>query len=182
MSTAVPEQIEQLRYPVGKFQFREATVAEDIPTFIAVLEALPVELRKIVEDLNEAQLDTAYRPEGWTVRQLVHHLADSHMHSYLRFRWALAEDNPVIKTYEEKDWALLPDARMAPPEISLRLLGALHARWVLLLKELTIDDWQRAFQHPELGPVSLRKAVALYAWHSQHHLAQIANLRERMGW
>ena len=181
-NAAANQEQEQLRYPIGKFQFREATLSLDTPAFIASLEALPAELRKIVEDLNETQLDTPYRPEGWTVRQLVHHVADSHMHSYLRFRWALTEENPTIKTYEEKAWALLPDAHTAPPEVSLRLLGALHARWVLMLNALSAEEWKRTFQHPQLGPVSLEKALALYAWHGKHHLAHIAGLRQRMGW
>jgi hypothetical protein len=147
-----------------------------------VIEALPAELRKTIEDLTDAQLDTPYRPEGWTVRQLVHHLADSHMHSYVRFKWTLTEENPLIKPYDEKAWALLPDAHTAAPEISLRLLGALHTRWVLVLRSLKPEHWKRTFQHPERGPVTLEQAVAMYAWHGQHHLAQIANLRQRMGW
>ena len=132
--------------------------------------------------MNDSQLDTPYRPEGWTVRQLVHHLADSHMNSYVRFRWALTEPDPTIKAYDEKGWALLPDARSAPVDVSLRLLAALDERWTDLLRALTSDDWNRTFQHPQSGKQSLGRAAGVYAWHGRHHVAHITGLRRRMSW
>lgn len=183
MSSSVTQpNLDQLRYPIGKFRRPEAITRGDISAAVARIEEFPAELRKIVEDLSDSQLDTPYRPGGWTVRQLVHHLADSHMNSYIRFRWALTEENPLIKVYDEKAWAELPDARTAPIENSLLLLGGLHARWVLLLKAMTEAEWKRTAQHPQMGAMALDTAAALYAWHGQHHLAHIAKLREQMGW
>jgi uncharacterized damage-inducible protein DinB len=183
MSTAaVDPALEQLRYPIGKFRVPEEITLRDLPPWINLIEELPADLRKTVEDLPDSQLDTPYRPGGWTVRQLVHHLADSHMNSYIRFRWALTEQNPAIKAYDEQAWAMLPDARTAPIEVSLMLLGALHARWALLLRAMGPEDWKRTFQHPVSGVFPLDRALALYAWHGRHHLAHITKLRERMGW
>jgi len=132
--------------------------------------------------LNEAQLDTPYRDGGWTVRQVVHHVPDSHMNAYMRFRLALTEHEPVIKPYDEAAWAELVDGKTAPPEISLALLDALHDRWVRLLRSMTDADFQKQFRHPELGVVPLEKNLALYAWHGKHHVAHITRLRERMQW
>jgi uncharacterized damage-inducible protein DinB len=183
MSTVATEPSQdKLRYPIGKFRFPDEVSQDDRTSWIAAIEILPTELRNVVEDLTDPQLDTAYREGGWTVRQLVHHLADSHINSYTRFRLALTEDRPVIKTYEETAWATLPDARTAAPELSLRLLGALHARWVLLLRSLKDEDWKRTFRHPDLGEIPLARTLGLYAWHGRHHTAHIANLRERMCW
>jgi len=150
--------------------------------WIAELAAAPEEMRAAVAGLSEQQLDTPYRPDGWTVRQVVHHVPDSHMHSYIRFRWALTENAPTIKPYDEVLWAQLPDARSAPVEASLLLLDGLHRRWTALLRELTPADWDRTFFHPERGIVSLESNLAMYAWHGRHHVAHITSLRERMGW
>jgi hypothetical protein len=146
------------------------------------IEQAPARLRAVVAGLSDAQLDTPYRPVGWTVRQVVHHVPDSHLNSYVRFRLALTEKEPTIKPYDESRWAELTDARTAPIEISLALLESLHARWTLLLHSLKPEDFSREFRHPELGTVSLDKNLALYAWHGRHHVAHIASLRERMGW
>lgn len=143
---------------------------------------MPENLRAAVEGLSAAQLDTPYRDGGWTVRQLVHHLADSHMNSYVRFRLALTEDWPTIKPYDEKLWAQLSDASTAPVETSLELLTALHERWVLLLRSLTAEQWQRGYVHPDNSRQTLAEAAALYAWHSRHHVAHITELRKRSGW
>jgi uncharacterized damage-inducible protein DinB len=135
-----------------------------------------------VKGLTDAQLDTPYRPQGWTVRQVVHHLSDSHLNAYVRFKLAITEEEPTIKTYEEKLWSELDDARTAPIEMSLALLEALHKRWVLFLKSLTPSNFARKFRHPELGIMNLDALLRLYAWHGRHHVAHISSLRERMGW
>lgn len=170
-----------LRYPIGKFQRADACAPELREQWIETLEAAPERFRAAVRGLSEEQLDTPYRPEGWTVRQVCHHMADSHMNSFLRFRWALTEDNPVIKTYDEAKWALLPDSTM-PAETSLCLLSCLHERFVAMLRGMSGADFARTFQHPKMGPMALETNLALYAWHSRHHEAHITSLRERMGW
>ncbi len=139
-------------------------------------------MRAAIAGLNEEQLDTPYRDGGWTVRQVVHHVADSHMNAYVRFRLALTEQEPVIKPYDEAAWAELADAKDAPPEISLALIDALHDRWTRLLRSMSGADFLRQFRHPELGAVPLEKNLALYAWHGKHHVAHITRLRERMQW
>ncbi|HLI30711.1 MAG TPA: putative metal-dependent hydrolase, partial [Terriglobia bacterium] len=146
------------------------------------IEEVPARLRAAVKGLSDAQLDTPYREGGWTVRQVVHHLADSHMNSYVRFRLALTESEPTIKTYDQTRWAELRDARTAPVEPSLALLESLHKRWVLLLKSLEAADFSRTFRHPDRGTMTLDQNLALYAWHGRHHVAHITSLRERMGW
>ena len=171
-----------LRYPVGKFSFPETVSPEDRSRYIEQIAEAPARLRSAVNRLSDQQLDTPYRPGGWTVRQVVHHVPDSHLNSYCRFRWALTEEEPAIKAYFEDRWAELPDARTAPVEVSLRLLECLHSRWIGLLRSLSEDQWKRAFRHPDLGLISLEKNAALYAWHGRHHVAHIENLRERMGW
>ncbi|HTR39519.1 MAG TPA: putative metal-dependent hydrolase [Bryobacteraceae bacterium] len=171
-----------LRYPIGKFQFPEVVSAGDRRRFIDEIAEAPARLRAVVAGLSEAQLETPYRPGGWTVRQVVHHVPDSHLNSYVRYRLALTEDDPVIKPYAEDRWALLSDARTAPVEVSLQLLESLHQRWVALLASLGEEEWWRTFRHPELGPVRLDQNAALYAWHGRHHVAHITALRERMGW
>jgi len=171
-----------LRYPVGRFSFPEAVGIEDRLTFLGQIAETPQKLRAAIGGLSDEQLETPYRPGGWTVRQVVHHFADSHLNSYTRFRLALTEDEPTIKPYHEDRWAELPDARTAPVEVSLRLLECLHARWVALLRSLTEAEWKRTFRHPELGLISLEQNAALYAWHGRHHVAHIVGLRERMGW
>jgi len=171
-----------LSYPIGKFQRPETVTPEMRAEYIAGIAAAPALLREAVEGLNDDQLDTPYRPEGWTVRQVVHHLADSHMHSNIRMRFALASVEPTIMPYEESVWAQFPDARSAPVEISLTLLDNLHHRWVALLKSLSDADFGRRFRHPELGLVRLDTNLALYAWHGRHHTAHITRLRDRMNW
>jgi len=146
------------------------------------IEETPARLKAAVAGLSDVQLDTPYRPGGWTVRQVVHHVPDSHLNSYIRFRWALTEDEPTIKAYHEDRWAELSDARTAPVEVSLVLLESLHRRWVSLMGSLTGEEWKRTFVHPQLGPVTLEKNAALYAWHGRHHVAHVTGLREREGW
>jgi hypothetical protein len=174
--------MDDLRYPVGEFHFPAAVSAQELATFIDQIAEAPARMRAAIAGLSESQLDTPYRPGGWTVRQVVHHVPDSHINSYTRFRLALTEDEPVIKPYEEKRWADLSDARTLPVEVSLALLDSLHGRWVPLLRSLSDADWKRSFRHPELGLVSLENNAALYAWHGRHHVAHITSLRERMGW
>jgi hypothetical protein len=167
-----------LRYPIGKFADSGAKPDEAI----AVIADLPAALRAAVSGLTDAQLDTPYREGGWTVRQLVHHVADSHMNAYVRIRLALTEDWPAIKAYEESRWAELADAKTLPVEISLSLLESLHRRWVVLLESLTEAEWQRGYIHPENGRQKLETVVQLYSWHSRHHTAHVTELRKRMGW
>ena len=142
----------------------------------------PAKLRAAVEGLSPEQLDTPYRPDGWTVRQVVHHLPDSHLNAYIRFRLALTEDEPAIKTYEQERWAELEDARTAPVDLSLALLESLHRRWALLLRALPPAAFARTFRHPELGVVTLDQQVRLYEWHGRHHVAHVNSLKQRMGW
>lgn len=168
------------RYPIGADP--ESITAADIPRHIASLAALPENLRSAVYGLSDAQLDTPYREGGWTVRQLVHHIADSHMNAYIRTRLALTEDWPMIKPYDEKLWAELADCRALPASVSLDLLDPLHRRWVALLESLSEKDWQRGYQHPERGRTSLLQMLALYEWHSRHHVAHITELRKNRGW
>ena len=176
-----------LQYPIGKFAWNRSgegllSSEAERQQWLADIEAAPARLRATVAGLSEAQLDTPYRPGGWTVRQVVHHLADSHMNAYVRFRLALTEEVPTIKPYEEKLWANLSDACTAPAEISLTLLDALHRRWVLLLRSQKPEGFARAMLHPELGRTTLEKYLALYAWHGKHHVAHISGLRQRSGW
>ena len=171
-----------LRYPIGEFKYEAPLSDAERQACIAIIEETPTRMRAAVAGLNEEQLDTAYRPEGWTVRQVVHHVPESHLTSYIRFKLALTEEEPVVKTYFEDRWAKLDDARQAPIALSLDLLDALHGRWIWFLRSLKQEDFQRTYRHPELGTVTLDKAAALYAWHGPHHVAQITSLRERNGW
>jgi hypothetical protein len=171
-----------LSYPIGRFEWTGESSEAQRRESIARIQAAPARLRAAVAGLTGAQLDTPYRPGGWTVRQVVHHLPDSHMHSYARFRLALTEEAPAVKGYDQERWAQLPDARSGPIEPSLALLEALHERWLLLLRAMTPGDFARAFVHSDLGPVILDRNVALYAWHGDHHIAHITALRARMGW
>ncbi len=171
-----------LRFPIGPVPASGELSSEDRTKLIDQIAAAPAEMRRAVSGLSDAQLDTPYRPEGWTVRQVVHHIADSHINSYVRFRLTLTEDRPTIKPYDEKRWAELPDARTAPVERSLALLEAVHARWVLLLRSMSAADWKRTFNHPESGIVVLERNLVIYAWHCRHHVAHVDCLRERMGW
>lgn len=174
----------QLRYPIGHYTLPEQPLsAEERKAYISQLVSLPSELRRALDGLNEIQFDYPYRPGGWTVRQVLHHIPDSHLNSYTRFRLALTEDNPTIKPYDEAAWAELPDIGIVPPDVSLILLDALHARWVILLSQLTDEQWQRTFYHPESKQETrLDQALVLYAWHGRHHVAHIMNLRLRMNW
>jgi hypothetical protein len=174
--------MDDLRYPIGKFSLEGEITGDRRELWIAQIAGAPAQLRTALGGLSEDQLSTPYRPGGWTLRQLAHHLPDSHMNSYTRFRLALTEENPTIKPYHEDRWADLADARTAPVDLSLRLLEALHARWVMLLRSLAPDDFKRTFQHPELGPMTLERNLALYAWHGRHHVAHVTGLRERMRW
>lgn len=170
------------RYPIGPFRRPSAVTGTDRREAIDQITALPERLRAAVQGLSDARLDTAYRPEGWTVRQVVHHIADSHVNAYARFRLALTEETPTIKPYEEKRWAELPDARTAPPAPSLNLLDALHDRWARLLRSLGGEAWERTWHNPETGTLSLEQALLHYAWHGRHHTAHITALRERERW
>jgi hypothetical protein len=177
--------VTDLRYPVGKYEPITETNEAQRRALIESLAEAPRRLRAAVKDLSPQQLDTPYRQEGWTVRQVVHHVADSHLNGYIRFRWALTEAEPMIKAYEEKDWALLADSRTAEPEVSLALLEALHQRWVMLLSALSSEQFARALRHPdwaEWGPLKLDTLLGLYEWHGRHHTAHITALRERMQW
>ncbi|MBA2706157.1 MAG: putative metal-dependent hydrolase [Blastocatellia bacterium] len=171
-----------LRYPVGEFNFSGTLSPDERAVLIDQISDTPERLRAAVHGLTREQLDTPYRPGGWTVRQVVHHVPESHMNSYIRFKLAMTEDAPTIKPYFEDRWAQLQDALDSPIEPSLDLLEALHRRWVWFLRSLKDEDFERTFQHPELGVVSLNKNVALYAWHGRHHVAHITALRERTGW
>lgn len=182
MSTTTALHIEKdPRFPIGKFRRQEVDLAHH-EAAIATLAALPEKLRSAVDGLGPSQLETPYRDGGWTVRQLVHHVADSHMNAYIRIRLALTEDWPTIKPYDEKSWAELSDAKNASIDWSLQLLDALHARWALLLQSLTDPQWQRGYVHPVNGRQTIAEAAALYDWHSRHHVAHVVELRKRMGW
>ena len=170
------------RYPIGKFDKNIIVTSEMRNEFINTIEELSAELRKEVEPLNDEQLNTRYRDGGWTVKQVVHHLPDSHLNSYVRFKLALTEDNPTIKTYEEHLWAELKDSFETPVSVSLTLLESLHARWAILLRSLSDDEFNKTIQHPEWGNISLSTMLAMYAWHCKHHLAHITELKKRMGW
>jgi hypothetical protein len=164
---------EQMKYPAGKFKPPVSYTTEDLRHWITIIKEFPGRLRHAIINLSEKQLDVPYRTGGWTLRQVVHHVADSHMNSLMRFKWALTEHNPTIKPYEEADWALLPDYRL-PVESSLRIIEGIHLHWVALLESFTEEEWNRTFLHPQSGDtMQLKKAVALYAWHSKHHLAHV---------
>jgi len=171
-----------LSYPIGRFTYSGESTHEQRAEFIRRIEQTPANLRAAVAGLTPPQLDTPYRPGGWTVRQVVPHLPDRHINSYCRFRLALTEDSPAIKGYNEGLWAQLPDAASASVEVSLALLESLHRRWVLLLRAMSPADFARTFQHSELGPVTLDRNLALYAWHGDHHVAHITSLRARESW
>ena len=182
MTASVQDSSADLSFPTGRFQ-RPASLDADARTrAIDVIAATPARLREAVRGLTDKQIDTEYRPGGWTVRQVVHHVPDSHLNAYIRFKLALTEDTPRIKPYEESLWARLPDAGL-PVEPSLTLLDALHVRWVALLRAMSPDDFaNRAYDHPENGVTPLRAALGLYAWHGKHHTAHVTGLRERNGW
>lgn len=171
-----------LRYPIGRFDHEGPVTDDDLARWIDQIEALPGRLRRAVDGLTDAQLDTSYRPGGWTLRQVVHHVPDSHLNSYVRFKWALTEDEPLIKAYDEAGWAELADYRTVPVATSLDFLALLHAKWVALLRSLAREQLGRRFVHPVSGPTALDRAIGLYAWHGQHHLAHVTTTAERNGW
>jgi uncharacterized damage-inducible protein DinB len=170
------------RYPIGKFEAPASITPAQRTQLIDAIAAAPAAMRAAVTGLKPAQLDTPYREGGWTVRQVAHHVADSHMNAYVRIRLALTEENPTVKTYDEAKWAELPDARTLPPEVSLALLEVLHERWVTLLRSFTAAQWARTYAHPEYGKVNMEWVLAQYAWHGRHHTAQITTLRAQRGW
>ncbi|MFC5269591.1 YfiT family bacillithiol transferase [Adhaeribacter terreus] len=175
------EELEKLRYPIGKYDRSQPLTENSLRQAIDSIAEMPGELRAAVVTLSDEQLDMPYRPGGWSLRQTIHHLADSHMNAYIRMKLALTEENPTIKPYEEARWAELPDAQ-GDVEISLDLLDALHQRWVLLMDNLTLEQWKRTFNHPESGTTPLDMAAHLYAWHGKHHLTQVVNMRAKMEW
>jgi hypothetical protein len=170
------------QYPIGKFHFDGILTEEQKPKCLDDISRTPAQLRAAVSGLTKAQLDTPYRPGGWTVRQVTHHLPDSHMNAYIRFKLALTETDPTIKPYEQGRWAELADTASTPIEVSLTMLESLHDRWVRLLRSIREDEWKRSFRHPELGLVSLEKNLAIYSWHGRHHVAHITELRNRNSW
>jgi len=178
-----PDELEELRYPLGHFMRPQKIPKLLVQDWIAQLEALPVNLSDMVTTLSEKQLETPYRPGGWTIRQVIHHLADSHHHSYIRFKWALTEDRPLIKPYLEKEWAQLFDATTAPIQLSLDHLTVVHAKLVYLLGGLSEEDLQRTFIHPDGNTeTTLEENIGRYAWHGNHHFAHIHMLLERENW
>ena len=171
-----------LRYPIGKFTFDGPPTDAQRSKFIDDIEHTPAALRAAIKNLSPEQIETPYRDGGWTVRQVVHHVPESHMNAYMRFKLALTEDDPPIKAYMEDRWAKTPEVESNALEVSLALLEPLHNRWVRLLRTLKPEHWKRTFRHPELGLVSLDRNLALYSWHGKHHVAHITELRKRMGW
>ncbi|HVA95341.1 MAG TPA: bacillithiol transferase BstA [Candidatus Dormibacteraeota bacterium] len=171
-----------LRYPIGKYKPRESLTSAERAEAISQIAETPKSLRDAVSGLSQEQLDTPYRPGGWTVRQVVHHLPDSHVNSYVRVKLALTEDEPTIQTYKEGLWADLADSRETPVEVSLSLLEALHHRWSVLLRAMQPEDFSRRLRHPKNGLMTLDNVLNLYAWHGRHHVAHITALREREGW
>jgi len=166
--------MEHLKYPIGRFKKPENIDAATINKWIAEIERIPNKLKELTDTLSEEELNRTYRPSGWTIRQVIHHIADSHINAYIRFKWALTEDNPTIKAYDEARWAELPDTQKTPITISLYLLNELHARWSILMRSLSEEDLNRTFLHPENGNTySLRDMVGLYAWHGKHHLEHV---------
>jgi hypothetical protein len=175
--------MDDLRYPIGPFRYTGEGSTDRREQWMGDISAAPAELRAAVAGLSAAQLDTPYRPDGWTVRQVVHHVPDSHLNAYTRIKLALTEEEPTIRPYEEARWAELPDARSGPIDPSLALLEFLHQRWLLLLRNLRPADFARRFRHPEQGRMfGLDETLAMYAWHGKHHVAHITALRRRMGW
>ena len=173
---------EDPRYPIGRFKRAERLSSEERAAALAVLEAAPARFREAVKGLTDAQLDTPYREGGWTVRQLAHHLTDSHLNAYVRIRLALTEEQPTVRPYDEKLWAELPDARTAPVDVSLTMLDGAHSRLVRLLRSVDEASYARRFVHPEGYDGTIDTLIGMYAWHSKHHTAHVTGLRKRMGW
>lgn len=176
-------ELDKLKYPIGQFECPKNMTKQHVEGWITILEQFPIRLEALVKHLSKKQLDTQYRPGGWTIRQLVHHISDSHHHSYTRFKWALTEDKPVIKAYNEKLWAELNDSKLAPIQMSIEHLKAIHYKLVNLLKSLSTEDLNKCFIHPETNSeVLLSYNIGNYAWHSNHHYAHIENVMKRKGW
>ncbi|MBA3295545.1 MAG: putative metal-dependent hydrolase [Acidobacteria bacterium] len=171
-----------LRFPTGKPAFEDPLTTDRRKALIRKIAETPAALRAAVHGLDARQLDTPYRPGGWSVRQVVHHVPDSHMNAYVRFKLALTEDNPTIKPYNEAAWADVADTRLTPVDVSLALLEAVHQRWVILLESMADADFARPLQHPDNGPMTLDRLLQLYAWHGSHHVAHVTELRTREGW
>ena len=171
-----------LRFPIGPYVAPDAIAAEHLARWIDEIASTPAAMRAAVSGLNETQLNTPYRDGGWTVRQVVHHVPDSHIHAYVRMKSALTEENALVRAYDEQKYATLPDYRDTPIQVSLTLLDSLHTRWVVLLRSLTDVDLARIYVHSENGPTRLDHQIAHYAWHSRHHVAHITELRRRMKW
>ena len=171
-----------LRFPIGEFAAQTSITAEQRQALIASLDETPAQLQAALAGLSNEQLETPYRPGGWTVRQTVHHVADSHLNAYVRFKLGLTEEQPTIKPYDEKQWAELADGRNADPEISLQLLRAVHTRWTLVLRTTPVEAFARTVRHPESGIMSLDVVLQMYDWHARHHIAHITALRQRMNW
>ena len=178
----MPGAFEKLRYPIGRFEPPFKIDQDQIKKLISDIETLPAGLRRRVKELTDTQLDTPYRPGGWTIRQTIHHLPDSHINSFIRFKWALVEDRPEIKTYFEDRWAGLPDYSVTPVSASLDLSELLHRHWVALLRSLTQQDLDREFIHPGSGPGNVAETIGSYAWHGRHHLAHIQETIRRERW
>ena len=174
--------MQDLRFPVGPFQRPVSLSPADRIEAINEIEAAPSNLRAALRGLNDEQLDTPYRPDGWTVRQVVHHVPDSHVNAYVRFKLALTEDNPTIKPYDEAAWAKLEDSRTTAIETSLTFLDVVHDRWLRMLRAMSAEDFGRGLMHPENGQMNLDQMLALYGWHGRHHVAHVTSLRERNGW
>jgi uncharacterized damage-inducible protein DinB len=180
-NTTAAAAINDLRYPVGEFDKNIEITAEKRAEFVRIIADLPRKISEAVSGLTDEQLDTPYRPEGWTVRQTVHHVADSHINSLCRFKLAMTEENPTIRPYFEDRWAELADSKL-PVEVSLKIIEGIHRRWTVLLEAMTDEDFRKTLVHPESGEFTIEKLLALYAWHSRHHTAHITRLRERNGW
>ena len=175
--------MEDLRYPIGRYTPPETITDDHIAAWIEDVKSFPSIIRAALDGLSEEQIDTPYRPEGWTVRQLVHHVSDSHLNSIIRFKWGLTEDEPQIKAYNQKAWADTNDVVQTPTEVTLTFLDALHAKWVHLLHSIKGEEWKRGILHPETGTrMSLDWLLGMYAWHCKHHAAHITSLIDREGW
>jgi uncharacterized damage-inducible protein DinB len=174
--------MEDLRFPIGKWRYDGSPSEQQKQALVEEIAQAPANLRAAIKGLSDTQLDTEYRPGGWTVRQVIHHMPDSHLNAYVRFKLALTEDDPTIKPYAEDRWAELADTKTTPVEVSLTLFDSLHHRWVRLMRSLSAEEWKRTFRHPDLGPMTLEKTLTLYAWHGPHHVAHITQLRKRMSW
>jgi DinB superfamily len=178
-----PESLEKLRYPIGKYDPPEMITKSLLQRWISEIERLPVQAESAVKSMNEQQLKTEYREDGWTIQQVVNHLADSHMNGYIRFHWALTENCPLIKGYDEKLWGNMPDGRNAPVEFSIAILKAVHSRWIFLFNNLSESEFEKQLIHPEGNrQLSVKYLTGLYAWHGRHHLAHITELKKRMKW